>query len=234
MSRDLIYGFMIVLIIGFILFNSSSTKAHRPLDTDEAGTRANPIIVSDHKISWAAYNTLDSNKDVDYYQFEAEKGDNIYASIVIPVIDRLENFNPEFALIGPGLDNDYAGLDSSEIKNRLEIKDTEGVIVIKYKVQRTGTFFEPFTQTTYWEKQEATINAPVQGKYHLAVFSNQNSQGKYVLSIGRKEEWGFQDLFRYPKIWWDVRMFTENEKSTYVITGLVAAAAMFLIYRVGK
>jgi hypothetical protein len=231
MSRDLIYGCIIVLIIGLVLFNSSSTKAHRPLNTEESGTRANPIFVSDHKISWAAYNSLGSNKDVDYYQFEAEKGDKIYASIVIPVIDRLENFNPEFALIGPGLDNDYAGLDQSEIEDRLEIKAAEGVIVKKYTDQRTGTFFEPFTQTTYWEKQEATINAPAQGKYYLAVFSNQNSQGKYVLSIGRKEKWGFQDLFRYPKIWWNVRMFTENKNSTYVITGLVAAAAMFLIYR---
>src|SRR6056297_3720717 len=183
MSRDLIYGFMIVLIIGFILFNSSSTKAHRPLNTDEAGTRANPIIVSDHKISWAAYNTLDSNKDVDYYQFEAEKGDNIYASIVIPVIDRYKNFTPDFALIGPNLENDYAGLKKDEINAKLEIQSGEGVIVKRYQGQRTDVFFEPFTQTKYWEKQETTIKAPTKGTYYLAVFSNQNQEGKYVLSI---------------------------------------------------
>ena len=234
MKRELIYSFIILLMIGFIILNSSSTIAHRPLNTDGPGTRSNPLFVPNHEISWAAYNSLNSANEVDYYQFEAEKGDSIYASIVIPVIDRLENFSPQFALIGPELDNDYAGLNQKEIEDRLEIKAGEGVIVKNYTGQRTETFFEPFTQTTYWEKQEATIIAPTSGKYYLAVFSNQNEQGKYVLSIGRREKWGFKDLGSYPKIWWDVRMFTENRNSTYVITGLIAAAAVFLIYKVGK
>lgn len=234
MKRVLVYCCIVILMLGIILLNSSKTKAHRPLNVEEPGTRNNPIFVPNHKISWAAYNSLDSTKEVNYYQFEAEKGDKIYASIVIPVIDRLENFNPEFALIGPDLDDDYAGLDKKEIENRLKIKSGEGVIVKKYTGDSTETFFEPFTQTTYWEKQEATITAPVQGKYYLAVFSNQNAQGKYVLSIGKREKWGFNDLVRMPKIWWDVRMFTENKKSTYAITGLAAAAGIYFIYKIGQ
>ncbi|MGM0445627.1 MAG: hypothetical protein ACQEQH_04400 [Bacillota bacterium] len=234
MKRVLVYLCIVVLMIGFVIFKNFTAKAHRPLNTKGEGTRINPIIVPDHKISWAAYNNLNSSEDVDYYQFEADKGDKIYASILIPVIDGLEDFNPEFALIGPDLDSDYGGLKQNEIEERLEIREGEGVIVKKYSGQRSGTFFEPFTQTTYWEKQEATITALSQGKYYLAVFSNQNIQGKYVLSIGRKEKWGVYDLARMPKIWWDVRMFTENKKSTYVITGLLTAAVIFLIFKIGK
>jgi hypothetical protein len=222
---------MVIFILTIIIFKSFITEAHLPLNTDGPNTRENPIFINDHKISWVAYNTLDGPNDADYYQFEAEKGDEIYASILIPVIDRLENFNPEFALIGPDLDSDYAGLKQNEIEERLEIREGEGVIVKKYIEQRTGTFFEPFTQTTYWEKQEANIQAPTKGTYYLAVFSNQNKQGKYVLSIGRAEKWGIYDLARMPKIWWDVRMFTENKNSTYVITGLLAAAVIFFILK---
>ena len=234
MRRILVSLFIVVTLIIITLLKSYSTEAHRPLNTEGPNTRINPIVIDDHKISWAAYNTLDGQNDVDYYQFEVEKGDNIYASIVIPVIERYKNFTPDFALIGPNLENDYAGLKKDEINAKLEIQSGEGVIVKRYQGQRTNVFFEPFTQTKYWEKQETTIKAPTKGKYYLAVFSNQNQEGKYVLSIGRREEWGFNDLIRMPKIWWDVRMFTENKKSTYVIMGLFAVAVIYILVKIGK
>src|SRR6056297_2110078 len=146
MNRFLIYLFIVVCVLSIIILKGYITEAHRPLNTEGSNTRENPIFINDHKISWAAYNTLEGPNDVDYYKFEVEKGDGIYASIVIPVIDGFENFNPEFALIGPDLTSDYDGLNQNEIKDRLEIKSGEGVIVKKYNNQRTGIFFEPFTQ----------------------------------------------------------------------------------------
>jgi hypothetical protein len=213
---------------------SYSTEAHRPLNTEGPNTRINPIVIDDHEISWAAYNTLDGQNDVDYYQFEAEKGDNIYASMVIPVIERYKNFTPDFALIGPNLENDYAGLKKDEINAKLEIQSEEGVIVKRYQGQRTDVFFEPFTQTSYWEKQEVNIEAPSKGTYYLAVFSNQNQEGKYVLSIGRREQWGINDLIRMPKIWWDVRIFTENIISTYIITSIFILLGIFMVFKILK
>ena len=231
MRRVLVLLFIVLILIIITLLKSYSTEAHRPLNTEGPNTRINPIVINNHKISWAAYNTLDGPNDVDYYQFEAEKGDNIYASIVIPVIERYNNFAPDFALIGPNLENDYAGLKKDEIEAKLEIQLGEGVIIKRNQGQRTDVFFEPFTQTKYWEKQEATIQAPTKGTYYLAVFSNQKEEGKYVLSIGRREEWGFYDLLRMPKIWWDVRIFTENIVSTYIITGIFALIGLFIVFK---
>lgn len=232
MNRGLVYLFITLCILTIVIFKGYITEAHRPLNTEGPNTRTNPIEINDHKISWAAYNTLDGSNDVDYYQFEAEKGDNIYASIVIPVIERYKNFTPDFALIGPNLENDNAGLTKDEIESKLEIKSGEGVIVKRYQGQRTDIFFEPFTQTKYWEKQEATIKASIKGTYYLAVFSNQNQEGKYVLSIGRREQWGFNDLIRMPKIWWDVRIFTENIVSTYIITSIFALIGLYLVFKI--
>ena len=234
MNKALVYLFVAVCVLLIIILKIYTVEAHRPLNTEGPNTRQNPIFINDHKISWAAYNTLEGPNDVDYYKFEAEKGDNIYASIVIPVIDGYENYNPEFALIGPDLVSDYNGLNQEEIKARLEIKSGEGVIVKKYTTQRTGIFFEPFTQTSYWEKQEANIEAPSKGTYYLAVFSNQNQEGKYVLSIGRREQWGINDLIRMPKIWWDVRIFTENIISTYIITSIFILLGIYMVFKILK
>ncbi|MGM0419471.1 MAG: hypothetical protein ACQEQG_00610 [Bacillota bacterium] len=212
-----------------------NAKAHVPLDTSGSASRTNPIHVEDHKISWAAYRELEKGNQVDYYRFEAQAGEKIYASMVIPVIDRLENFSPEFALIGPGLEEDYADLEQSNVDEILSLKEGEGVVVVvDNETGESDIFFEPFTQTSYWRRQEKTITAPETGTYYLAVFSTSGQTGKYTFSIGRKEKWGLSDLVKMPKIWWDTRMFVEKETSTYVITGLVGLGSIYLISRLFK
>lgn len=228
---------MLIIILGAALLFTAKVSAHIPLDTDAAATREVPVEVEDHKISWAAYNILEDEDEVHYYRFSASAGEEIYASMLVPRLERLENYHPDYALIGPGLENNYSGMSSEEIKSRLIIEGGEGVIVQSYERdvgEESETFFEHFTRTEYWTRQESTIAAPETGTYYLAVFSRQNQTGKYVFSIGRQEKWGISDIIRLPGIWWNVRMFMEKESSTYAITGAIGAAAALIVYRLLK
>lgn len=219
--------FLLILIL--IIF-SRETYAHKPIDTSGPATRNAPIMIRKHQISWAAYNSLQDEKDVDYYKLSSvKKGERIYASIYIPRIERLKDFNPVLGLIGPGLEMELAGLTRDQIDELLEIYPEEGVI-LKRNDKRDKTFFEPFTQTIYWEKQKLELLAPVDGDYYLVVFDPAGKGDKYLLSIGEEESWGLRDLGKFPAIWWKVRIFVEKKVSTYIITGLFLLGFFYLLY----
>ncbi len=230
--RIMIFSFSTLLIVLIsILSFKSNALAHVPLDTSVPATKEKPIFVEDHQISWAAYNQLETAGDVDFYSFKAEQGEEIYFSMVIPVIDRYKNFRPDLALIGPSLENDYAGYDDNYINSSLKLESDENIIIVRDDQDNPDTFFEPFTRTSYWRRQQYSTQAPAAGTYFLAVFSEKEDQGKYTLAIGRKEVWGLKDLIRMPKILWDTRMFVEKETSTYLVLAFIIAITAFIVYK---
>jgi hypothetical protein len=230
--RIIINSFSAVLIILIlILIIKSTALAHIPLDTSISATKAEPIFVKDHQISWAAYNQLDNAGDVDYYSFQAEQGEEIYFSMVIPEIEKYQNFRPDMALIGPGLENDYAGYNRNYINSFLKLDPEEKIIVVRDDQADPEIFFEPFTRTSYWRRQQFSTAVTAAGTYYLAVFSAEKAEGKYTLAIGRKEVWGLRDLIRMPKIWWDTRIFVEKDTSTYLILAFIISITLFLVYR---
>jgi len=152
--------------------------------------------------------------------------------MVIPEIERYQNFRPDLALIGPGLENNYAGCDKNYINSLLKLEAEENIIIVSDDQADPEIFFEPFTQTSYWRRQKFSTAAPAAGTYLLAVFSAEEDQGKYTLAIGRKEIWGLKDLIRMPKIWWDTRIFVEKKNSTYLILAfIIISITSFLVYR---
>ncbi|CCU78654.1 hypothetical protein HSACCH_00793 [Halanaerobium saccharolyticum subsp. saccharolyticum DSM 6643] len=221
----------ILIILTLILSFKSDAQAHVPLDTSGAASKKEPIFVEDHQISWAAYNQLEQAGDVDYYSFKAEQGEDIYFSMVIPVIDRYQDFKPDLALIGPALENDYADYDPDYINSILKLEADENIIIVRDDNDNPDTFFEPFTRTSYWKRQEFSTAAPATGTYYLAVFSGEEAQGKYTLAIGRKEIWALKDIIKLPKIVWDTRIFVEKKNSTYLVSALIIALSSFILYK---
>lgn len=218
-------------LLMFLLLVSiySSALAHKPLDTSQPATKDQPIVIREHQSSWVAYNRLTGSEDVDYYLLSAvQKGDLIDTTLLVPVIDRLANFRPVLALLGPGLPIKTAGLTQETIKDFLKIAPNEGVVV-KTSEQTSEIFFEPFTQTKYWQRQSLQLTTPVSGQYYLAVFDPKENGDKYVLSIGKQENWKVKDIFEFPGVWWRVRMFTEHKRSTYAIVGFLILASLLLV-----
>lgn len=223
---------VLAFLIVFILGTSFALSAHKYLETKKGRSREEPVLVPDHQVSWAAYEEIKTENQVDYYRFTAKKGEEIYASLIIPKIDRLSDFNPELALIGPGLqDGKTDGTNSGELP--LDVREGEGVLVKEYRGENEETFFEPFTQTRYWEHQVIRKKAPEDGTYFIGVWDAEGKPGKYTLAIGEKGDFGPKDILDYPSVWWKVRIFAERELSTYIIagtvlTGLVGGSVLLL------
>lgn len=204
--------------------------AHKPLKSLASGTRSDPVIIPDHQLSQAAFAELIHSGQVDYYRFTvARAGETIVGSMLIPKLERLKEFSPALALIGPGLPRDTAGFN---VENMLDVKDSEGVLVARYQGNTPQVFFEPFTQTRYWRRQELRIAAPSAGAYYFAVFDPTGNTGKYVFCIGERDDWQLRELAKLPQIWWQTRMFVEERISTYVIVTVLALMVLTIIYKV--
>ena len=93
------YKFLIPLII-LSLFIPSGAFAHKLIPTDGSNIDyETALVIPDPVISWAMYEEL-KDKPL-FYKFDAEKGDRLYSSIVIPKLEPLEDFAPSLVLIGP-------------------------------------------------------------------------------------------------------------------------------------
>ncbi len=231
MNLELKPSFSLFLLL-FLLTTTFVVSGHKYLETEGGNGREDPILVSDHQISWAAYEELEGEDQVDYYRFTANSGEEIYASLLVPKIDRLSQFKPELGLIGPGLEKN-TGDTNTEGQFPLEVKDDEDLLIKRFEGENSESFFEPFTQTDYWERQVIRKTVTEDGTYHLGVWSQEGQTGKYVLAIGEKEDFGPGDILDYPSVWWKVRIHNEKYLSTYLITGAVigglAGGTYFLV-----
>jgi len=161
--------------------------AHQPFFEDADITPDNPWQIKDPTISTAVYSTLETPEDVDYISFNGSKGEVVLLSITIPQISGQENFTPTMALMGPGLPD-------GNLPARVVRPMDTGVLVLPPPVNATA-FFEPFSRTSYWTRQEQNVTMPASGRYLVAVWDEQGMLGRYVLVIGYMEVAGGDLLF---------------------------------------
>jgi len=159
------------------------------------------------------------------------------------------------ALIGNGLSADIKNVHSENTIQEHYATDsdalpfslpqrTEAMVVDYTGIIPSTEFYEPITQTSYWERQEVVIdNLPASGTYFVVIFdrniisqvnnnnnnNNNNSSsstGKYSLAIGEIEDFSPYDLFTtLPKAWFDTKFFFED----YTMPAVVIAAAAITV-----
>jgi hypothetical protein len=177
MKRIFISLMLLTVLIGFL----TPVTAHQPFFEDKEFTADNPGHIKDPTISTAMYATLETPNDVDYYSFNGSIGQSILLSITIPQITGQENFAPTMALIGPGL------LQGDLPKGVTITKPHDsGVLILPSPVNETE-FFEPFSRTSYWTRQEQYVELPANGSYTVAVWDDKGQVGRYVFVIGDRE-----------------------------------------------
>ena len=206
--------FLFAILLTFPIFDFAF--GHKPIQSD--GTNVifeNALQIPDHKISWAIYEQLEPSQ-TKFYKFDAKEGDSFYASIVIPKLDRFENYKPGLALIGEGFDINSIHRIDAELP-------PGGIIVYNYDGQIPSTeFYEPFTQTNYWERQEIRITIPADGVYYIAVYDSQGVLGKYSLAIGVIEDFSMVDFFTtLPAAWFQTKLFFEDYSSVLIVMGFL-------------
>lgn len=153
--------------------------AHQPFFESVDITANDPWVVEDPTISTAIYATLDAPGDVDYYSFNATRGQTVLLSMLIPQIEGHENFTPRMALMGRSL---------APARPPEKVYKPEGFGTIILDPPRNATvFFEPFTRTTYWIRQKELVRIPADGRYLVAVWDDSGRTGRYVFVIGDRE-----------------------------------------------
>jgi hypothetical protein len=174
-----------ILAFGLLLalVPAQVSLAHRPYFEQKDISYREPWKIDAPTISTAIYATLESTDDVDYFTFYAEADQLILLSLTIPQIEGQDLFAPAMALLGPGL-------PESTLPERVERPDGTGVYLLPPLTGPAETFFEPFSRTSYWERQEEYVIAPVEGAYVAAVWHPQGEIGRYVFVIGDEERPG--------------------------------------------
>ena len=182
------YLMILTLVVVLSFSQTTGVFAHQPFFEDDDISAAAPWVVADPTISTALYATLDSANDVDYFAFDGRQGQRILLSITIPQIPGQERFAPEMALIGPG----FLRL---ALPQRVIVAEGAGAYFLPALEGETTSFFEPFSRTSYWERQEERVSLPADGRYVVAVWHARGETGRYTFVIGDKERIGGDFLF---------------------------------------
>ncbi len=180
----------LLLAAGLAVLFAAPVLAHQPFFEEEDIPPDRPWAIADPTVSTAVYATLESPADVDVFAFEGRAGQGVLLSIVVPQIPGQESFAPMIALIGPGLP--AAG---GAIPAVVPVAPGEGVEVIPPPEGAPSTFFEPFTRTSYWERQERRVPLPADGRYRVAVWHPLGAVGRYVFVTGDAERPGGDPAF---------------------------------------
>jgi hypothetical protein len=235
----------IAIMIMLVLFTSSFQMAngHKPLKVvDSNNDFSTAKEIPNHKVSWGIYEELSGSNDVHYYKFAANEGERMYAQISIPKLEKFSTFAPSIAVVGSDvtagdLEGEYSVREYAHDIVDLPFAIPSGMraIVVDYNGPiPSSEFYEPFTQTSYWERQEIVINSlPSVGTYYLVVFDRNlvQDEGKYTLAVGEIEAFSLLDFFTIiPSAWLDTKFFFEDYVSpTIAILLLVAVPALIAI-----
>ena len=181
MRRTKVLSLLLSLLVASMVV--PATLAHQPYFEDSDIGARGPWQIDDPTISTALYATLDSRGDVDYFSFEGLAREVILLELTIPQIEGQEDFAPTMALMGPGLSD-------AELPDKVVVPEGWGALVIEPSPGPATTFYEPFSRTSYWERQEQRVTLPVGGQYVVAVWHPDDQVGRYTFVIGEKEKLG--------------------------------------------
>jgi hypothetical protein len=185
---------LLALTLALALATAIATpaQAHQPYFEEADIKPGAPWQINDPTISTALYATLESPTDVDYYTFVGKAGQSILLEITIPQIEGQEEFAPAMALLGPGLP---AGSAATDLPRRVARSDDTGAVLLRAIPGPAPDFFEPFSRTAYWERQEERVTVPADGHYVVAVWHDTGQVGRYVFVIGDRERLGGDPAF---------------------------------------
>lgn len=210
--------FEIYLMIVFLfMLTSIDAWAHKPVVIDGGATTYETAHkVQDPEVSYVGYHERTSEAPELWFTFEAEAGTPIYMQAGVPEIERYESLRPAMVLLGP---------DLPEVEVSFEIPEGYGGIVYSSEGQEPVNFDEEFTGTKSWQFEAVELDAPVKGRYYLVGYIPSGDDGKFWIALGKKEVFGFSDIFTLPRVLIKVRRFHE----VFPLGGLLSWVLLFIL-----
>jgi hypothetical protein len=179
---------VIPMALAILALTVAPALAHQPFFEEGDITAAQPWPVKDATVSTAMYATLDTATDVDYFAFDGRKGQTILLEMTIPQIEGQELFAPEMALLGPGL-------PPASLPSGVAAPARSGARLLPALTGPAEAYNEPFSRTSYWERQSERVSLPADGRYVVAVWHAAGEVGRYVFVIGDREVRGGDPAF---------------------------------------
>ena len=141
--------------------------------------------------AWLDNNGINSLGDIDVFVFSVKEPTNVHLEVLVPVCPGYEEFQPWFALAGPGLSDPKAPLP-------FDIPPGYGIEVIKNVAspESRDTFYEFFGGKNYYKGPVFDKNLTIPGTYYVYFWNPQQESGDYVAVLGRKEIWRFRDILK--------------------------------------
>jgi len=207
---------LIVLALGLLM--PSAAYAHRMIWNVGVHTNAgSAIAIEDPSISQVIYHDVTEAAPQIWLTFDAKAGQSLYMQLGVPVLDRLVDYRPAMALIGPGLPEPEGDLP-------FEVPSGMGVLVFP-----SGTpqyFLEEFTGTEDWIMREEEVDLPATGRYYFLGYEPEPENGKLWISLGRKEHFGLRDILTINRVIDAVRAFHETTGSPYSLLRVIQIALL--------
>jgi hypothetical protein len=203
---------LFVLIVNIFIL-AAVLSAHQPRIVNSEET----LVVAQPEVSKAYYGKLQGTAAT--FRIVSGEPFHLYVNVLVPDI------------AGQKKDVSVAIVKSGDTKHSLAVMEGSN---FKWK-----KFFEPFGHDTYWMGPEYAADV-ASGTYDIVVSSSENTD-KYVLAVGEKEVFGFQETVNalrfIPKIKRD--FFEESPAnfifsplgSGYVIALFMLAFIVGMIYR---
>ena len=175
----------LLLTILFLALIAPVALAHQPVcEFADLSARA-PWRVPDATISYAYFGNVYPRGDVDYFRFQAERGQSVLLSLSIPAIPNQAVFSPVMAVYGPGITN---GADA-QLPDSLEIPEGHSAMMVPLGAEPVY-WFEPFSRKYFWNWDDYFFQAPESSTYTVALWHPGNEIGRYAFVIGQREVFG--------------------------------------------
>ena len=184
-----------------ILYTAAAVHAHKPVSIGGAfSTFDQALEMTDIDVSQVAYVELTQTDRALWLVFAAAAKTRLDVSLGVPVIERLADYRPSLAVLGPGL---------PAIDLPFEMPSGVGGIIFDTAGEEPRFFHEPFTGTDSWILLEGAVELPEEGTHYIVAWPPSEVVDKLWVAIGVREQFGLSDVLSLPAIIDDVREFHE-------------------------
>jgi len=176
----LVFAILMILVI-------STVSAHVPRTAAENESLDDAKVIEDPIKSWAIYSELRHGEIANYYEMEMDEGERLFLSILT---SENKDFVPNLAVMGPGIE------EYDPVPDFVEEPENVGVKVIEGELGERE--YEPFTPGSYYHPARYDEEINESGTYHVVVYNEEETGGKYGLAVGYQETWGPIEWIRLP------------------------------------
>jgi hypothetical protein len=169
-----------------IFASSSVALAHKPTFGDQGyDSPEAAYVVDDPSVSIVFYRSVTCKQPQLWMTFEASAGFSLFVQLLVPRIERLLEYRPAVAVVGPGL---------PAVDPGIRLPAGSGAIVFRTEGVQPRPFDESFTMTQDLILVEQTITLPASGRYYIVAWDPAGRTGKLDLAVGTVEQFGIADI----------------------------------------